>query len=299
MRSELLVMKGIGFALISCNRIEGKAKEMHPNSHQPCLKTSLSWRFSSSLLKGSAIISRRVPWMSHSSYQKDKLLSWPAIHLVPFLKTDSPSLIPFHTVEQPLILPTLVQNPKLLLRLMYLWVNTQAHKDSFSWCIRQFSLASKGVFFSLAACKPRPSSFLGFVTFFQFTIWIFFLFSVDPHKKSRLSLSTHLIILGRKDCILHGITRDDHGNNLCEHKPSYKGKQMGFSTSAPASDLFNDKTKIMRLQGMLDGKPKYFPKARVDRNPRVKHNSSRASLEIFKEKRTRDFLSLTFCPEST
>ena len=61
--------------------------------------TSLSFKFSSSLFSGPEIRLRRFPLSIHLSYQRDKPLSLPGIHLVHLLKIYFPFLRATHVEE--------------------------------------------------------------------------------------------------------------------------------------------------------------------------------------------------------
>ena len=177
----------MGVALIATKRLVGKTKESFCHCHPLKLVTSFKQVLSSPRLRGPKMRLRRVHSSSHLSFQKDRWLSLPTTHLDPLLSTASPFLIADQILEQDCGLKWAFVT---FLATLYLWFRTLAHKAFVSIFNRQLSLAKRAVFFALAACKLRPPSLLDLAIFFQLTKWSFFLLSVDPYRKSRLSLST-------------------------------------------------------------------------------------------------------------
>ena len=137
---------------------------------------------------------------SHLSNQKDRLLFLLATHLEPHLKTS----LAFATADQ--VLEHIWPRKPLVefLLQVYFWARTWAHNELLSLWNLQLSFASKALFLGSMAKSPRPSSFLGLVIFLQLIRWSFFLLSVEPQKKFRLSLSTALAIFrgGSVHCMI-------------------------------------------------------------------------------------------------
>ena len=174
-------------ALITANRLAGKMKESFCQCHLLKLVTSFKLVLSSPWLRGPKMRLHNGPLPSHLSFQKDRWLSLLTTHLDPLLNIASPFLIVDQILKQDRGLRWAFVT---FLATLYLWFRTLAHKEFVSVFNRQLRLAKRATFLALAACKPRPPSVLGVAIFFQVTNWSFFLLSVDPYRKSRLSLST-------------------------------------------------------------------------------------------------------------
>ena len=125
-RSGLAKERGIGVAFISSFKFLGKEKETSAQFHPWGLITSLSHRDSSLLFRGPEIKIRRGPFPIHLSNQKERQLSFPAIHLVPLLNTGSPFRIAAKVVEHIWYLELGLRCP---LQLRYFWERTRAHRE--------------------------------------------------------------------------------------------------------------------------------------------------------------------------
>ena len=192
--STLAAVIGRGVALIFWLKWLGSEKDTPPKFQKLCWAISFKRRWSSPLWKGPVIRLLSVPSPNHLSCQKEKSLFFPAIHFMPFLNTISPFLIAAHVDEQDWGLRRFC-----LLVPEYLWDNTLAQRESFSWWSHQFNLANKATFFSLADWRPKTPYFFSVVIFFQLIKCNFFLLSVDPQMKLRHNLSMLWVTLPRRD----------------------------------------------------------------------------------------------------
>lgn len=186
---------GKGIALILSRRFLGNENEIASQLQPKQWITSLRRRESSPLLRGLEIIPLIGPVSSHLLNQKERRLSFPAIHLIPLVKTSSTFLIAAQVVKQDWIRWL---EACLLLRFKYFWESTQAQREFCSLWNLQFNLAKRAMFLAFASWRPRPPSFFGLVIVFQLTRWIFFFTSEETHKKFQLNLSILLNTLDGK-----------------------------------------------------------------------------------------------------
>lgn len=126
MWSEFSTEKVMGVALIFESSLSGKEKEQPCQSQPEKPVISFKVMASSPLFRGPSISPLRVPLSSHLSYQKDSRLSFPTIHLEPFLKIASPLRIAAQVVEHVL---RKGRGPKALQGVLYLWERTLTHKE--------------------------------------------------------------------------------------------------------------------------------------------------------------------------
>ena len=138
----------MGLAFISKRNAVGKEKETCSKLQLVNPTTSLSFIFSSPLFRGPEIILRKVPLSIHLSYQRDRPLSLPRIHLVPLLKISFPFLRAAHVEEHEEDLSWVLYN---CLCLRYFLERTLTQREDFSKLNLQLSLAKRTVFFDFAA----------------------------------------------------------------------------------------------------------------------------------------------------